>query len=150
MYIEIYFENHCDDTATRRLLRDEIYTSTVALWCIGHGAAFCGACIESEKAFRYSELQSLMYALIFWVICAKEIGTYTENVSLYNFWRWTPTLFEPSRQREVIVVATDTNSLLRYLIVSFTTPESDEDATEEIENPINSCRTPTRTWCREC
>lgn len=59
-------------------------------------------------------------------------------VSLFNFWWWPPTFSEASAWRQVAVMATNSLILYRFLIVTFTTPELHEEATEETEQPINA------------
>lgn len=145
----MFFENLWKHMATRHMLRDVIYNSTVAFLDNRRELRFRfhDAFLESEETVNFSKHRSTTNALVWWVSWAKANGENVGKVSLFNFLQSPETFVEPSTRRKTIRVAKSVFDLTRIAIVPSSTAGSDEDTTEETGKIINVCSTPIRV-CR--
>lgn len=118
-----------------------MYASNVALRCRRHEARFCGAYTDSKKTIRSFEQQSWTSAAVYFVRHAKAIAKNADKVLLYNLQQRPPTFAELHLRRQISLVIPNASNLARVVIVSSTTPKSNDEANDELERPINACWT---------
>lgn len=80
---------------------------------------------------------------MFWLSCANATGGYFDIVLLLSFWRWLLPIFDPSAQRQIAAIATNTCSLAIVQTVASTKLGQDEKAA--VAQVINSRTTQAAT-----